>query len=83
MIYVLGLGCDKCEKQFSLVEQAINESGKHFTLEKLDDPLMLGKYGVMTTPALVISDEVVSKGRVLKLKEIVVLLKEYSCKRVS
>ncbi|HLS52931.1 MAG TPA: thioredoxin family protein [Tissierellaceae bacterium] len=34
------------------------------------------KYGVMTTPALVVDEEVVSSGKVLKSKEIVKLLKK-------
>jgi len=73
-IKVLGTGCKKCTTLKNNVEEALKLSGKEATVEKVEDVQAIIGYGVMSTPALVINEEVVSKGKVLKAKDIVKFL---------
>ena len=72
-IKVLGTGCKKCETLKKNVEEALKLSGQEATVEKVEDVQKIIGYGVMSTPALVIDEKVVSKGKVLKPKAIVEL----------
>jgi disulfide oxidoreductase YuzD len=57
------------------VKEALAETGVEATLEKVDDLQQILAYKVMMTPALVIDETVVAKGKVLKTKDIVKLIK--------
>ena len=63
-IKVLGTGCAKCKKLYAEAEKAIAASGQQPTLEKEEKIDEIMKYGVMTTPALVIDEEVKAAGRI-------------------
>ncbi|MDI9492647.1 MAG: thioredoxin family protein [Bacillota bacterium] len=69
-IKILGTGCSKCEKLEKNVETALHEMNIEATVSKVEDLLELVSYGVMSTPGLVIDDEVKSVGRVLSVNEI-------------
>lgn len=69
-IKVLGTGCKKCITLKANVEEAIKNAGIEATVEKVEDVQAIISYGVMSTPALVIDEKVVSKGKVLKAKDI-------------
>ena len=69
-IKILGTGCSKCEKLEKNVETALHEMNIKATVSKVEDLLELVSYGVMSTPGLVIDDEVKSVGRVLSVNEI-------------
>ena len=56
-------------------KEALKELGIEAELEKVEDFRDIMKYGVMTTPALVVDEKVLSSGKVLKTKDIVKLLK--------
>lgn len=74
-IKVLGSGCAKCKKLEANAREAINQLGIEASIEKVEDIKEIMSYGVMSTPALVVDDEVKSTGKVLKAKEIAELLK--------
>ena len=61
-IKVLGSGCAKCNKLEQLVREVVQEEGLDATVEKVTDLNEIIGYGVITTPALVIDDKVVSSG---------------------
>lgn len=69
-IKVLGSGCKSCHKLFENAQQAAGSS----QVEYLTDMQEVMKYGVMSMPALVVNEKVVSAGRVLKAEEIKKLL---------
>lgn len=73
-IKVLGTGCKNCVIVENRVKEAIQEGGIEATVEKVEDIAEIMKYGVMSTPALVIDEKVVSTGKVLSIKEIKKLL---------
>ncbi|HPR61443.1 MAG TPA: thioredoxin family protein [Prolixibacteraceae bacterium] len=63
-IKVLGPGCPKCKTLEKATLEAVAETGVKATVTKVDDIVEIMNYGVMTTPALVINNKVVVKGRV-------------------
>ena len=73
-IKILGTGCPKCKQTTQIVTEAVNQSGVEASIEKVEDIMQIMKYNVMTTPAVVIDDEIVIKGRVPSVKEISDLL---------
>ena len=68
-IKVLGTGCAKCKSLDKVTRQAVEELGLDANVEKIEDIQKIMEYGVMMTPALVINDEVVLKGKVPSLKK--------------
>jgi small redox-active disulfide protein 2 len=70
-VKILGTGCAKCKKLYAEAEKAIAASGQTVELEKVEKIDDIMKYGVMTTPALVIGEEVKSSGRIPAISEIV------------
>ena len=64
IIKVLGPGCTNCLNLERVTRQAVADLGLKATIEKVTDyPTIVG-YGVMSTPALVVDDELVLSGRV-------------------
>lgn len=63
-IKILGSGCARCRNLEALTEEALAELGIDAHIEKVTDPAEIASWGVMSTPALVVDDEVVSSGRV-------------------
>jgi small redox-active disulfide protein 2 len=64
IIKVLGSGCTNCVNLEKAARQAIADLGVEATVEKVTDyPTILG-YGVMSTPGLVVDEQVVLAGRV-------------------
>ena len=61
-IIVLGAGCAKCKKVFSVVEKVIAATDVEATLRKEEDITKIITYDVMTTPAVVVDGIVKLKG---------------------
>lgn len=73
-IEVLGTGCAKCKNLYENAKKAIEESSKSAELVKVEDIPSIMKYGVMSTPALVIDGEVKFSGKVASVAEIMGML---------
>ena len=73
-IKVLGSGCPKCNALEAAVKEALTQLGMDEAIDHVTDYAEMAKYGVMSTPALVIDGKVVSFGKVLKKDEVVKLL---------
>ncbi len=69
-IEILGTGCSKCETLTNNVKTAIANAKVFAQVEKVDDPIKIMEYGVMSTPGLVINGVVKSTGKVLTAQEI-------------
>ena len=63
-VKVLGTGCSNCRNTITLVETVARERGVEIQLEKVEDLQAIMRYGVMSTPGVVIDDEVVHAGGV-------------------
>lgn len=74
-IKVLGPGCAKCHSLEKVTREAVEKYKISANITKVDDIVEIMKYGVMTTPALVIDGQVMIKGRVPSVDEIGNLLK--------
>ena len=75
-VKILGTGCMKCEKLYEMVNQAANELGGDFEIEKITDLNKIMEYGVALTPALVVDEEVKFAGKLPKsVEEVKELLK--------
>ena len=66
---VLGACCKKSAETFSNVKQAVAELGLADEVINIGDAVEIAKYGVMQTPALVIDNNVVSYGRLIKVDD--------------
>lgn len=76
VIKILGSGCKNCLALKENTEAALKETGIEAEMIKVTDFKDIMAYGIMSTPALVIDEKVVSFGKVLKPKEIVDILKK-------
>ena len=63
-IKILGTGCVNCKNLETLTRAALDELGLTVEIDKVTDPGEIASWGVMSTPALVIDDDVVLSGRV-------------------
>ena len=63
-IKILGTGCVNCNNLEANTRTALAELGLTVDIDKVTDPAEIVAWGVMSTPALVIDDEVVLSGRV-------------------
>lgn len=73
-IKILGGGCPKCQKLYEHTQAAAAQTGTEAHIEKITDMKEILTYRVLSTPALVIDEQVVSAGRVLSSEEISQLL---------
>ena len=75
-IEILGSGCQKCGALYKSAQQAAEELGIAAEFVKVEDFKEIMKYGVMTTPALVVNGQVKVAGKVPGKEEIKNLLKQ-------
>jgi len=61
-IKILGTGCPTCRRLLSDVQHLVNNNNWQAKVEYITDISAVLAYGVMSTPALVINDKVVSMG---------------------
>lgn len=76
-VKVLGSGCAKCNQLEQATKAALVELGMDTDIEHVTDFAMIAQYGVMTTPAIVMDNKVLSYGKVLKTDEVVKLIREH------
>jgi len=69
-IKILGPGCIKCKTLEKLTRDVVEQNSINATVTKVEDIMEIMKYGVMTTPALVVNGKVEIKGRVPSFDEI-------------
>lgn len=75
LIKILGSGCPKCNRLEQLTREAVAELGLTATFEHVKEMDRIMAYPVMTTPALVIDEEVVVSGRMPSKDELAGWLK--------
>jgi small redox-active disulfide protein 2 len=77
-VKVLGSGCAKCNELEANVRKALEQLKMDTNITHVTDFKEIAGYGVMSTPALVVDEKVVSYGKVLKVEEAVKLLQKIS-----
>jgi len=73
-IKILGTGCPKCKQLEKMTRDVVQQKGIDATITKVEDIMDIMNYGIMATPALVIDNKVVLKGRLPSVSEIEKLL---------
>ena len=63
-IKVLGTGCTNCKNTIALIDQVAQAKGVTVKLEKIEELRDIARYGVMSTPGVVINGKVVHAGGV-------------------
>lgn len=69
-VKVLGAGCKSCHEQYENAKKAVENLGLNIKVEYITDMEKVMSYGVMSMPALLVNDKIVSVGKVLKPKEV-------------
>ncbi len=73
-IKILGTGCARCRTLEDHTREAVKQLSLDVDVIKVEEITEIMKFGVMTTPALVINGKVVVKGKVPSVLEIKDLL---------
>ena len=78
-VKVLGSGCKNCHTLYENTKAAVSALGLKVEVEYVTDMEKIMEYGVMSMPAVVVNDKVVSMGKVLKAAEVEALLRKLGC----
>jgi len=76
VIKILGTGCSKCVNLENKVKEIVKSNDIDATVEKVSELQDIMKYGIMSTPGLVINEKVISYGTIPKDSQILEWLKE-------
>ena len=78
-IKVLGAGCKSCHEQYENAKAAVKAMGLNIEVEYITDMEKVMGYGVMSMPAIVVNEQVVAMGKVLKAADVEKLLRKLGC----
>ncbi len=70
IIKILGTGCPKCKRLEQLTKEILAEMNLSAEVEKVTSMDDIMAYDIISTPALVINEAVLSSGRIPNKKEI-------------
>lgn len=73
-IKILGTGCPKCKQTEAIVRATLAELGIEAHVEKVEDIQQIMAYNILSTPAVVVDEEVKIKGRIPTKEEMKSLL---------
>jgi small redox-active disulfide protein 2 len=74
-VKILGTGCSKCKQTEAIVWEVIDQNNLDVHVIKVEDIMEIMQYNVLSTPVVVIDEEIKIKGRVPSKLEIEELLK--------
>lgn len=69
-VQILGTGCARCQKLMDNAREAAQALGVDIELEKVSDLAEIMKFGILSTPGLVIDGRLITSGKLLKPDEI-------------
>lgn len=73
-IKILGPGCARCHQLEKTTKEVVKELGIDATVEEVKDMSKIIAYNVLTTPGLIINEQVVSSGKVPTKTEVTQLV---------
>ncbi len=74
VIKILGTGCPKCLQTTNIVTDVVKNNNIDATIVKVEDIMEIMKYNILSTPAVVVDEVVVIKGRLPSKSELIDLL---------
>ncbi len=69
-IKILGTGCPKCKALEKLTRIVVEKAAIEANITKVENIADIMRYNVMVTPALVINEKVIFKGRIPTMNEL-------------
>lgn len=75
-IKVLGPGCANCKKTKAVIDDATKDLHLELKVVEVHDIGQIMAYGVMSTPAIVIDEKVVSTGRVPAKSQVIEMIRK-------
>ena len=69
-IKILGTGCAKCHQVEQITRQVVKELAIDATIEEVKDMKKITEYPILTTPGLVVNEELVCSGRIPSKSEV-------------
>lgn len=75
-VKILGSGCSKCKILTANVQGLVAKNNLMVTIEKVEDLMEIMKYGILSTPGLVINGKVKSAGSIPKDEQILAWITE-------
>ena len=69
-VKVLGPGCKRCEATADMVRSEAQRLGVEVTVEKVTDYAEIAKFGIVSTPGIVIDGRVVHAGGLPKAEDL-------------
>ncbi len=78
-IKILGTGCPNCVTTEKIVTEVVKELNLNAEILKVTDIQEIMMYDILSTPAVVIDEKVVVKGRIPSTSEMKEILNEESC----
>lgn len=75
-IKVLGTGCANCKRTKGIIAEVIQENQFDAQVVEVTDMAQIMAYGVMSTPAIVINEKVVSAGRIPARSSVVAMIRQ-------
>jgi small redox-active disulfide protein 2 len=71
IIKILGSGCPSCQELENNAKEAVKDLGRtDVQVEHVYDIAAITEYGVMSTPAIVVDEQVKASGRISDVEEI-------------
>lgn len=74
-VKVLGIGCPKCQRLEAVAREAAKEAGIDIHITKVTDMAAIMAYPILSTPGLVINEELVCSARIPSRQEVVAWLR--------
>ena len=75
-IKIPGTGCSKCKRLEQLAHEAAQEAGVQATITHVTNMQQIMAYPIMSTPGLVINEQLRSSGRLPRKEEVIAWIKE-------
>ena len=75
-IKILGMGCPKCKRLEQIAQEAVTETGVEARIVHITKMDEIMAYPILSTPGLVIDEELKSSGRLPRKEEIIAWVKE-------
>lgn len=73
-VKILGTGCAKCKQTEAIVRKVVEVHQIDASIEKVEDIMEIMKYNILSTPAVVVDEEVKIKGFVPRESQILEIL---------
>lgn len=75
-VKILGSGCTKCKTLHSKVQDVVTKNALPAAVVKVEDIVEIMKYGILSTPGLVINEKVKSVGSIPNDEQILTWINE-------